>query len=200
MLHPWALITILIILVVYEVKMDKQSLRKKYLEIRNNISNKDAKSNIIFNQIINLKEYQNAQIIAIYKNLKSEVNTNKLIDYSLSIGKTIALPKVTNDDMKFYKIENNSELLKSNFGVLEPIANNDNYISKDNIDVIIVPGICFDKNKNRLGFGKGYYDRYLLNTKIKKIGICFNEQIIDIVPTSKYDIKMDLIITDREII
>ena len=180
--------------------MDKQSLRKKYLEIRNNISNKDAKSNIIFNQIINLKEYQNAQIIAIYKNLKSEVNTNKLIDYSLSIGKTIALPKVTNANMKFYKIENNSELLKSNFGVLEPIANDDNYISKDNIDLIIVPGICFDKNKNRLGFGKGYYDRYLLNTKIKKIGICFNEQIIDIVPTSKYDIKMDLIITDREII
>ena len=60
--------------------------------------------------------------------------------------------------------------------------------------------MCFDKNKNRLGFGKGYYDKYLENTKIKRIGICFTEQLVDEIPITENDIKMDLIITDKEII
>ena len=64
------------------------------------------------------------------------------------------------------------------------------------IDLIIVPGICFDKANNRLGFGKGYYDKYLANKNIKKFGICFKEQLLDDIPTDNNDIKMDLIITD----
>jgi len=180
--------------------MDKQTIRKKYLEIRKNINNKELKSSVIFNQIINAKEYQNAKVIAMYKNLKSEVSTDALIDYSLNVGKIIALPRVTNDSLSFYKITNDSKLIKSNFGVQEPISNDNDYIYPDNIDLIIIPGVCFDKNKNRLGFGKGYYDKYLENTKIKRIGICFTEQLVDEIPITENDIKMDLIITDKEII
>ncbi len=176
--------------------MNKQELRTKYLKIRNSISNKERKSNIIFNKIINTKEYQNAKTIAIYKNLKSEVSTNKLIDYSLNIGKIIAIPRVENDNLSFYKIDKNTKLIKSNFGILEPINDKTNYLPKEKIDSIIVPGICFDKEGNRLGFGKGYYDRYLMNTKMKKIGICFIEQLTDNIQTEENDVKMDLIITD----
>ena len=173
--------------------MDKQTLRKKYLEIRKNLSDKNLKSELIFNKIINTKEYQNSHVIALYKSLDSEVNTDELIDYSLSIGKIVLLPKVINDDMIFYQITNQTIFVKSNFGVYEPMEEN-HYDGK--IDLIIVPGVCFDKNNNRLGFGKGYYDKYLANKNIKKIGICFKEQLLDNLPADINDIKMDLSITD----
>ena len=176
--------------------MDKQTLRKEYLEIRKNILDKDIKSKLIFNKIVNTIEYQSANTIAIYKSLNSEVNTNKLIDYSLSIGKTIALPRVENNNLSFYKITDKTNLIKSNFGILEPPKNQVNYLPKSRIDLIIVPGICFDKKGNRIGFGKGYYDRYLMNTKMKKIGICFTQQLVDSIETEDNDMKMDLIITD----
>ncbi len=178
--------------------MNKLTLRKKYLEIRNNIIDKDLKSELIFNKIINTKEYDKATVIAIYKSLDYEVNTDKLIDHSLSIGKTVLLPRVIDDDMAFLELTAKTILIKSNFGVFEPIA--DKSYPKDKIDLVIVPGVCFDYDKNRLGFGKGYYDKYLKDTKMKKIGICFEEQICKCLPTDSNDIKMDLIITDKQII
>lgn len=180
---------------------DKDNLRKKYLILRKSILDKDNKSKIIANKLINTKEYINAKTIALYKNLDSEVNTNELIDYSLKLNKVVILPKVINNDLYFYKYNIKDKLIKSNFGVLEPIDNINNLVNINNIDLIIIPGICFDKYKNRLGFGKGYYDRYLMNKNIKKIAICFDEQILkeDIIPTNKYDIKMDIIITDKNI-
>ena len=180
--------------------MDKQTLRKKYLKIRKDIANKNLKSKSIFNQIIKTKEYEKANIIAIYNSLNSEVNTNDLIDYSISKNKIVLLPRVVNDDLVFYKIDSHTILIKSEFNVFEPISNPNNYISSDKIDIIIIPGVCFDKDRNRLGMGKGYYDRYLKNIKATKIGICFSEQLIKSIPIDNNDIKMDLIITDKEII
>lgn len=173
--------------------MDKKTLRKRYLDIRKNLPDKDIKSAIIFDKVINTQEYQHSHIIALYKNLESEVNTDKLITYSISIGKIVLLPKVVGNDMVFYQITKETIFLKSNFGVYEPMEK-DNY--DGNIDLIIVPGICFDKNNNRLGFGKGYYDKYLTNNNLKKMGICFKEQLVESIPTDDNDIKMDLIITD----
>ncbi len=174
--------------------MDKQTLRRKYLEIRKSISNKELKSNIIFNKIINTKEYRDAHTIAMYKSLKSEVNTDKLIDYAIANNKVVLIPKVEKDNLVFYKIDKQTKLIKSNFGVLEPV--NSQIITKENIDLIIVPGVCFDQKGNRLGFGKGYYDRFLNDMKTIKIGICYKEQLSDNIPTNNNDIKMDLIITD----
>ena len=108
---------------------------------------------------------------------------------------------MVNNELKFYKIKSLKEkFIKSNFGVEEPIENEINYINQKDIGLIIVPGICFDKEKNRLGFGKGYYDRYLQNENINTIGICFEEQIVEnIIPTTEYDVAMKKIITDKKI-
>ena len=184
-----------------DINIKKDNIRKEYLNIRKNTRNKLIKSNIITNKLINTLDYLNANTIAIYKNLDSEVNTSDLIDYSLNIGKEVLLPKVIDDDLYFYKYNKEDILIKSNFGILEPTAKINNLVDINNIDLIIIPGICFDKYKNRLGFGKGYYDRYLMNSNIKKIAICFEEQILknDIIPTNKYDIKMDIIITNKNI-
>ena len=181
--------------------MKKEELRKKYILIRNRVENKTQKSEIISEKIQEQIEYKNAKIIALYKNLKSEVSTEKLIEDSINLGKCVALPKVVNNELKFYKIKSLKEkFIKSNFGVEEPIENEINYINQKDIGLIIVPGICFDKEKNRLGFGKGYYDRYLQNENINTIGICFEEQIVEnIIPTTEYDVAMKKIITDKKI-
>ncbi len=172
----------------------KDELRNKYKIIRDNIKDKDIKSSIIKNKVINTIEYQNSKVIALYKNLGSEVKTNELIDYALNDNKIVVLPKVIGNTLVFYKTDNKS-FTKSKYNIYEPIETD----IVDNIDLFIVPGICFDKYKNRLGFGKGYYDR-ALKTNSKKIGICFEEQIYENrIKVDPFDIRMDKIITDKNI-
>ena len=178
---------------------NKEEIRKKSIEIRKNITNTDIKSNIIFEKIINLDIYKKSKVIGIYNSLSSEVNTNKIIEYSFNNGKIVVLPKIVNNDIKFYKIEKDKKYIKSKFGVLEPIGIEDKYILKDNIPLMIIPGVSFDKNKNRMGFGKGYYDKYLENSNTYKIGICFQEQICEKLIVNSNDIKMDIVITNEKL-
>ena len=173
----------------------KEELRKEYLGIRKNIIDKDKKSLSIFKKIVKDKDYINSRVIAIYKSLDNEVSTNKLIEYSLSIGKIAVVPITNKNDMNFYKIDNNTKYTKSNFGVDEPISNE----IYTNIDLFIIPGVVFGRDLNRIGFGKGYYDRYLENNTGIKIGICFEEQVVDTINNSTNDIKMNKIITDKSI-
>ena len=185
-------------------KIDKKKikLRKKYLKIRTKINNKIKKSDIIFNKIIKMEEYRNSKIIALYKNLANEVDTSKLIEYSILNNKTVVLPRVKDNDLYFYKISSlNDKFEKSKFGVEEPLDDTNNLINPQNIDLIIIPGICFDKQRNRLGFGKGYYDRFLENKSLKSIAICFDKQILKYqkIPITNNDIKVDKIVTERSI-
>lgn len=175
---------------------NKEEFRKEFISIRNKISNKLEKSNIIMEKIIEEELYKNAKVIALYKSLPSEVDTNKLIEYSVQKGKTVVLPKAFCNELKFYKISIDETLIKSKFGVEEPKGLDENFVDKKDIDLVIVPGVCFDKCKNRMGFGKGYYDRFLAGTNLNTFGICFEEQIAKEVPVDSNDIKMDKIITD----
>lgn len=178
-------------------ELNKVFLRKKYINIRNNIQNKKEKSRIIMNKVIDTDEYKSAKTLALYKSLDSEVDTSELIKYSFETGKIVALPRVEGDEIKFYRIKSFDETMeKSKFGVEEPIENKENFITKEDIDLVVVPGVCFDMNGGRMGFGKGYYDRYLKDTTLKTIGICFKEQITDKVPLSPNDVIIQKIITD----
>ena len=173
--------------------MNKNVIRKNGLLKRQNIHNKKELSTVIVDKLLNIDIYKKAKVVALYYSLPMEVNTIDLINKAL-IDKIVLLPKVVNENIKFIKINSNTKYLKSNFNVLEPIG--EEYLG--NIDLIIVPGVVFDKNKNRLGYGKGYYDKYLCSKDIYKIGICFSEQIIDNIPNEKHDIKVDMIITEKE--
>lgn len=181
-------------------EIEKENLRKQYKLIRDKIENQKEKSKLIAEKVRNLEEYKTAKIIAIYKSFSSEVDTKELIYMLWEDNKIVCLPKIENNEMKFYKITDNSKLIKNKFGIEEPETNKENFINKNYIDLAIIPGLCFDKEKNRLGFGKGYYDRYLEDTKIKTVGICFEEQILEneLLPTTHYDVKMDLVITDKK--
>ena len=178
--------------------MNKIELRKEYLDIRKSIIDKKDKSHVITCKILELDDYKSASIIGLYMSLDSEVDTSELISLSLKLGKVVALPRVIGNDMEFYKITSKDNLVKSNFGILEPVPNQEQVISKNNIDLIIVPGICFDTLRNRIGFGKGFYDRYLDDT-MNSVGICFDEQVLKTgcIETTSNDIKVKRIVTEK---
>lgn len=184
--------------------MDKSKLRVQYKKIRESIEAREIKSNEITKKIIQSEFYKEAKVVALYSSLPAEVDTASLIIKAVNDRKVVALPKVINKvDLEFYSISKVEKLEgKGAFGIKEPLASVENFIARDKIDLIIVPGICFDKNKNRVGFGKGFYDRYLADkNNIIKVGICFEEQVLqnDFISTDEYDIKMDMVITDKEI-
>ncbi len=170
----------------------KKELRKEILYLRDNLEDRYNKSVIIKNKILSLDIYKKSNVIALYSSMKSEVDTKELISESLELGKRVLLPRIINKNkMIFIEINKDTNYEKNNFGMLEPIG-----IEEKNIDLMIIPGVAFDKDNNRLGYGRGYYDKYLKDKNIYKIGICFKEQIVDNIDIEEHDIKMNLIITD----
>lgn len=175
--------------------MTKDELRRLMIDKRKTIPNKKELSTSIVNNLINLDIYKKARVIALYNSLNDEVDTSYLINESLK-NKIVLLPRIIKDKIVFIMINKDTLYAKSSFGVMEPIG--EEYLG--NIDLIIVPGLAFDRKLNRLGFGMGYYDRYLSNKGIYKIGLCFDEQIVEFVPVNELDIKMDMVITKKEFI
>lgn len=172
----------------------KDSIRKEMLKIRNSISDKEEISTIIVDRIKKLKIYKGAKVIGIYNSMPNEVDIKNF----LKDDKEFLLPRVVNNRLIFLKIDSKTKYTKSKLGVIEPIINNNIY--DDKMDLIIVPGVSFDKNLNRLGYGKGYYDCFLMDKNIYKIGVCFDKLLINYLPTNKYDIKMDLVVTEKRMI
>ena len=172
--------------------MNKKELRKKYIEIRKNIDNKCNKDTEIFNEIVNSKEYQDSSLVLTYVSLNEEVDTTRLIEYSLKKGKQVAVPKCEENFIYFYYINSLEELQEGHFKVKEPKKLN-KVVDFEN-SICIVPGICFDKYNNRVGFGKGYYDRFLQTYEGIKIGVTYKECVCDKIDTNEFDKKVDFII------
>ena len=180
----------------------KTEYRKFYKNIRNSISEDvfKHKSEIIFNNVISLSEVLNAATIFIYLSYGREVSTDSLTQYLLVNGKNVLVPKcdTSKETMVPVKISNMNELLQGSYGIREPIAMNE---YKGKIDLAIIPGIAFDKFGNRIGHGKGYYDKFLQDEKILKIGLCYGECLSETeLPHYDNDLPMDYIVTDREVL
>lgn len=174
----------------------KQTLRKQYLTIRSQIEDKETKSQIIINKILTSDDYQQAHTIALYYALEDEVHTIPLIQQALLDQKRVCLPKViSKNEMVFYEIHSFNDVASGHFNIYEPTTSF--IVDSEQIDFMIVPGICFDKQHYRIGFGKGYYDRYLKDTTIHTIGICYQEQLVDSIPIDEHDVALDDVITDK---
>lgn len=161
----------------------------------------ECKSERIVEKILNSKEYIKSNIVGVYSPYQNEVNLNDLIVFAFKDNKIIAIPVVLNEsDMIFCKINSLSDLTNLNkYHIKEPIINN-NMINPQDLNLIITPGICFDKNKNRIGYGKGYYDRYLKKcSNSYNVGVCYDEQIVKdcYIKCNEYDKALDEIITDK---
>ena len=173
--------------------MKKEFLRKKYKEKRDNIKNKVTKDNLIYQKVINNKDILSSKTLLIYISIKSEVDTIKIINYFLNT-KNIAVPKIIDNDMFFCYVTNLNELTSGKYNIPEPT--NENIVTDFDNAICIVPGICYDKENYRIGYGKGYYDRFLSKNKIKTIGLCYKECMIEKIDNDKYDYKIDEVITE----
>lgn len=176
----------------------KKVLREKGLNIRNNLSIGEvkSKSNLIINNIKETFDLKKYNTLGFYMPLGKEVDLRPLIEELLQQGKTIVIPKVLDKyHMDFFPIKDLNDYNVGRFNVLEPTSNKK--MPRDNIEIIFVPGIYFSDDKYRLGFGAGYYDRYLAAYSGIKVGVCFDFQHIPDLPIDDYDIPMDLIITEN---
>ena len=182
--------------------MTKAELRQQVLSVRKNLQADERHdlSKIVFDKVVALPEFEASRNLFVYIDFNNEVETKLLIKYALAIGKTVSVPLIK-EDGHMIAVEIRSWLgLKKNFyGILEP-ADETNIVSRKLIDTAIMPGIAFDKKLNRVGFGKGYYDKFLTDTKIKKIALAYDFQIVEKIPADKLDIKADMIVTPTRII
>lgn len=173
--------------------MKKEFLRKKYKEKRDNIKNKVIKDNLIYQKVINNKDILSSKTLLIYISINSEVDTIKIINYFLNT-KNIAVPKIIDNNMFFCYVTNLNDLTPGKYNIPEPT--NENIVTDFDNAICIVPGICYDKENYRVGYGKGYYDTFLSKNKIKTIGLCYKECMIEKIDNDKYDYKIDEVITD----
>lgn len=179
--------------------MTKAEFRKLYKNIRNNISNQDLsyKSNAVFDNLINMDVIKDSKTFFVYNSYNREVSTQKIINYLLDNNKIVLIPKCSKETETMIAVEytDDTKLEKGKYGINEPI-NNDAFWG--DIDVAIVPGIAFDIFGNRIGYGKGYYDKFLENKNICKIALSYEETIShSVLPHSSDDIVMDYIVSDR---
>lgn len=186
--------------------MEKNEIRKYILSIRNNlnINEVDEKSKIIVDKLTSMKEFNNSKTVFIYMDFKNEVKTGEIINLLFKENKHVVVSwtdKVNTEIIPVEIKDLKNDLINSSFGYLEPKKENVVPVKIEDIDLIVVPGVAFDKKLNRIGFGKGYYDRIL---KLRRkdtpaIAIAYEFQVLDEIPYDEHDIKMDVIITENNI-
>ena len=180
--------------VIADKKQIRQEIRslKKFLTVEQ----KQAASNAVFQKIEALSEFKTADTILIYWSTPDELPTQDTIS-KWCTQKQIFLPAVDGDKMVLKHYSPDGKMVQKSLGIWEPDLS-ESYDGK--IDLVIAPGIAYDREKNRLGRGKGYYDRFLENYKSVKIGVGFDFQLMLSIPVTKHDIQMDKIITPSETI
>lgn len=182
--------------------MTKDNIRKRMLIKRKQIDPKrktqwDEK---IYNAIIQDRDYINSETVFLFHSFNYEIETRKLIEHALNASKRVYIPRVEGPVMRIYQIRDLSNLVKNSMGILEP-GDLSKPFDEERIDFILMPGLAFDKKGGRIGYGGGFYDRFLMSLEslddISKVAIAYDFQVIDYVPMSKHDIPVDRIITER---
>ena len=176
--------------------MDKPSQRKALRTIIAGISDKAEQSKEIFRLLQNVALPSGS--ICIYNSLPSEVDTKEIIEYFCQ-SRDVYLPVVDDEDMLLVKVDGNTQYQEANWGILEPIGER-LLPSEVNPAVTITPLLGVDRNLNRLGKGKGYYDRYSKAVDTYKVGLAFREQVIDQVICDCWDKPLDMLITSAGVI
>ena len=179
--------------------MIKSKLRNKILKLRKNLKKSVNISPARIYSYLKKKNY-NLKIIGGYYPTNYEIDDLEILNYFFKKGSMISLPKIRKkSQMEFFKWNENDPLLINKYGIPEPDVSNKVYP-----DILIVPLVAFDEELNRLGYGGGFYDRYIQKIskikKIVKVGLAFSFQKIKKIPTNKYDKKLDLIITEKDVV
>ena len=173
--------------------MDKKTLRAEIKVLKKQHTKEQLleQSEKILAQLEQHSDFVKAKRVMLYSALPDEVQTQAFLE-KWHLKKQIILPTVVGDDIIPVAYEKDTDFAVGDFNILEP--QNEPY--KGDFDLIVVPGVAFDRKGNRLGRGRGYYDRFLCqHLDVKRIGICFDFQLVDEIPTESFDIRMDEVIS-----
>jgi 5-formyltetrahydrofolate cyclo-ligase len=187
--------------------MDRQSLRKRILGARDRLTAEDRheKSKFIMQNFSSLSEMQQWSTLFIYVNFRSEVETLELIKRCLNQGIRVAVPLVEAKDVKMIPLlikDPVQDLVPGYYDIPEPDPLKTTQVDAREIDAAVIPGSVFDILGGRLGYGGGYYDRFLVNDapQAKRIGFAFEMQIVEKVPVEPHDQPLDILITEKRIV
>ena len=159
-----------------------------------------AKSREIQALFIGTELFRNARALGLYSPIFNEVLTDDIFFAALAAGKKVAFPRVRGPLLEFAEVQHLESLHTGTFGIKEPTAEKTFPLAE--LDILIVPGVVFDVQGGRLGYGKGFYDRILeeQNTKLSLIGLCFEIQLVTFLPKESHDILMDAVVTERRLL
>jgi len=186
----------------FNIKLDKDSVRKRVAAKRAALSDAEIeqKSLLISNNLDTLDIFKLSRRIALYFPIHNEVRTQSIFKKAIDYKKEVYFPRVNGSSLDFCRVHNLEQLKTGKFGVLEPGARLP-VENIQNIDLFILPGIAFDESGNRLGYGKGYYDRALSRVpQGKKAALAYHLQILDSVPADDNDQKVGILVTERDIV
>lgn len=175
----------------------KKEIRKQILKLRSEMSLIDwaKRSEIICQKVITSHWFREATDLYCYMDFKNEVCTRKIMEEAMILGKNIWIPKVEGEEMNFYLTTSFDELKPHAYGILEPDGTT--ACAEGNEGLMIIPGVAFDREKNRIGYGKGYYDRYLeKHPDLITMAICFDIQMMEKIPKDDHDKALDVLMTE----
>lgn len=182
-----------------DINSEKIALRKRIAETKRKYTSEELleMSREVLSVLEIIGKFSDARKICIYNSMKGEVETRFFVDKWIH-EKEFYFPVVDGQDIVLRKVQEDTVYAKSPIGVYEPVG--ENFDDYGKLDLIIVPGVAFDRRCNRLGRGKGYYDRFLSKVNAPKIGICFDFQLFNTIPAVDRDIKMDMIVSENDLI
>ena len=186
---------------IFGKRDEKNLIRKQMKQLRADMTRTERfeKSMQIFEQLITVPEFKRADRIYTYVSMDNEIDTIMLIDYSLSLEKRVFVPRVSGKDMEFYEISDISELNPGYRGIYEPDINGKEP-DYSRTGFMCMPGLAFDRSYNRIGYGGGFYDRYLsVENKLYKAALAYEAQLLESIPAQDGDVRPDMIVTEESI-
>ncbi len=175
--------------------MDKKELRGRIRALKRSMTPQEieAKSKVLAELFYETSYYQNASVIYGYLPYNQEVRTTPILERAMQDGKRVAVPKVYGDTMRFIYLEDLSQVENSSMGIPEPIT--DGPVADIPDALVLMPGVAFDKKGNRMGYGGGYYDKFLSEEpQHPTLALCYDFQMIEEIPTEEYDIPVDCVL------
>jgi 5-formyltetrahydrofolate cyclo-ligase len=184
--------------------LSKSDIRQRALKVRRSLTSDEVRSlsGLVAQRLFRLPEFSTAGTIATYVAKSEEVQTARLIDSALAAGKRVLVPRALpeSSNLAFAEIHSISELSPGHFGVLEPQAGA-TQVPLSASDAVIVPVVAWDEEGNRIGYGKGYFDRALAGSfRAPKIGLAFESQRVQGVPRSPDDVALDIMVTEERVL
>ena len=175
--------------------MDKKALRREIREKKRAMSEVEIvrRSERLGELFVATEAYRNAKSVYGYLPYNQEVRTVPMLQKALSDGKRVAVPKVYGDTMRFVWLDDLSKVEKSEMGIPEPVA--DEPVADDDTALVLMPGVAFTEKGDRMGYGGGYYDRFLAaEPNHPTVALCYEFQIVETLPTEEFDIPVDLVL------